>query len=100
MPLVSGLLPAASEFQPSSYGLVVLTMPVNHVCCVAPSIVGTGFPCSRRQGTALESWRYMLQGWHTLYTPTHWHTSYPTLSYPRSSMVPVTISYTNGRAGR
>src|SRR5258707_12770282 len=100
MPSVSGLLLAASEFQLSSYGLVVLTMLANHVHCVAPSIMGTGFPYSRQRGTALESRRCMLQGWHTLCAPTHWHTSYPSLPYPRSSMVPVTIPYTDGRAGR
>src|SRR5258708_39364367 len=100
MPLVSGLLLAASEFQSSSYGLMVLTMLANHVHCVAPSIAGTGFPYSRRRGTALESWQCMLQGWHTLWAPTHRCTSYPSLPYPQSSTVPVTIPYTDGRAGR
>jgi hypothetical protein len=55
MPSVSALLPAALEFWLSSFGLVDLTMLVNHIYWVPPSIIGTSLPYSRQPGIALES---------------------------------------------
>src|SRR5260370_39653307 len=100
MPLVSALLCAASGFVLSSLGLVVLTMPANHICCVAPSIAGTSFPYSRRQGIAPDSQQCMLQGWHTLCVPIHWCMSFLFPSYPLSLAALTTIPYSHGTAGR
>jgi len=99
MPSVLGLLPAASISPLSSFGLVDPTMPANHVHSAAPSIAGTGFPYSRRQGTALDSLRCMLQGWDTFCVPIHRHIPFPFLPYPPSSAVPATIPCTDGTTG-
>src|SRR5258708_9944019 len=97
---VSALLRTASGFILSSLGLVVLTMLVNHVCCAAPSIAGTSFPYSRRQGIALDSQRCMLRGWHTLCVPIHQCMSFLFPPYPLSLAALTMIPYSNGTAGR
>src|SRR5216684_4204781 len=100
MPSVSALLYAASGFILSSLGLMVLTMLANHICCVAPSIAGTGFPYSRQQGIAPDSQRCMLQGWHTLCVPIHRHMSFLFPPYLLSLVALTTIPYSHGTAGR
>lgn len=100
MPLVLGLLRAASVSPQSSFALVDLTTLASHVHCVVPDIVGTGFPDNRQQGTVLESQRHMPQGWDTPCVPIHRHISFPFLPFPLISVVLVTIPYTDGTAGR